>query len=482
MGALRKTFLSNLLLLIGLNLLIKPFYLLIVEANVQERMGADAFGLYFALLNISYILNIIPDVGITNWNNRHVAQEGFIHQDTLKRMLSIRLVLAILYILACSALGWFMQYKGKELFALIMLAFNQVLATGILFMRSYLSGMHAFRSDRLISICDRLFLIIILGGALVYTDSNTSFPIDWLIYSQTVAFGATLIIAFVMVWRLSGGQKEMRSASPQSILISSLPFAVLILFSMISSRADGVILERIRGSFEAGIYAMTYRIGDMLTMISYLFAVMLLPLFARQIANQESPKNLFDTSFRLLLAGCVWVVCVCCIEPEWILSLIYSNHLNEATIVLPWAIVSAVLFSLQYTTGTLLTAGARMRPLITLAFSGLLINVTLNILLIPELGALGAAQAACSTQLFIFITQAFIVQKIYKVWSVQLIFRSLLFLGGTCGIAICVHSLEMTSLAKLAITTAAVAGLSAALKLLTLDDFQAFFTAKIHNT
>jgi O-antigen/teichoic acid export membrane protein len=173
---------------------------------------------------------------------------------------------------------------------------------------------------------------------------------------------------------------------------------------------------------------------------------------------------------------------VCCIEPEWILSLIYSNHLNEATIVLPWAIVSAVLFSLQYTTGTLLTAGARMRPLIILAFSGLLINVTLNILLIPELGALGAAQAACSTQLFIFITQAFIVQKIYKVWSVQLLSRSLLFLGFICGIAFWVHSLEMTSLAKLAITTAAVAGLSAALKLLTLDDLQAFFTAKVHNT
>ncbi|MFM7234257.1 MAG: hypothetical protein ACKOZM_06670, partial [Flavobacteriales bacterium] len=71
MGAINKTFVSNLLMLIGVNLLIKPFYLLIIEAQVQERIGAENFGLYFALLNISFILNILPDLGITNWNNRN---------------------------------------------------------------------------------------------------------------------------------------------------------------------------------------------------------------------------------------------------------------------------------------------------------------------------------------------------------------------------------------------------------------------------
>jgi hypothetical protein len=43
MSALRKSFLSNLLLLIGINLLIKPFYLLIIEASIQERLGPDAY-------------------------------------------------------------------------------------------------------------------------------------------------------------------------------------------------------------------------------------------------------------------------------------------------------------------------------------------------------------------------------------------------------------------------------------------------------
>jgi hypothetical protein len=50
MGAPRKIFLSNLLLLIGANLLIKPFYLLVIEAQVQERTGPNDFGVYFAIL------------------------------------------------------------------------------------------------------------------------------------------------------------------------------------------------------------------------------------------------------------------------------------------------------------------------------------------------------------------------------------------------------------------------------------------------
>jgi O-antigen/teichoic acid export membrane protein len=456
MSALRKTFLSNLLLLIAINLLIKPFYLLVVEAGIQERMGPDAYGVYFALLNISYMLNILPDIGITNWNNRHTAFEGLIHASQFQKLLRIRILLGLIYLLVCTGAGIFMHYEDYEVAWLIVLAFNQVLSTGVLFMRSYLTGMHAFASDRFVSILDRLLLIGMMGAALLWVPGNEVFPISYFIYGQTIAYGATLLVSFILVLRLTTKDEKKKVLSTDTVLASSLPFALLIFFSMISGRMDAVLLERMKGSFDAGIYAMAFRLGDMLTMISYLFAVLLLPLFSRQFAKQEEPRELFGISFRLLLTGCAGVAILSIFEAESILKMLYSEHISDAALILPWTIGAAVMFSLQYTTGTLLTAGHKMKLLIVLAILSLVVNVFLNIRLIPLSGAIGAAQAAFLTQTFVFLVQSFFISNFYRVWTFKLLTQCAFFVGLSFGAAYWIANAQLTSVLSICSISAAV--------------------------
>lgn len=288
--------------------------------------------------------------------------------------------------------------------------------------------MHAFANDRFISILDRLLLIGMLGSALVLIPRDEVFPIAYFIYSQTIAYGITLLVCLLMVFRMRAKGAGQNTLSTETVLASSLPFALLILFSMFSGRIDAIMLERIKGSFDAGIYAMAFRLGDMLTMISYLFAVLLLPMFSRQLAQNEEPRHLFSTSFRLLLAGCTWVALIAFFQPDAILNMLYTEHIHEASNVLPWTIASAAMFSLQYTTGTLLTAGHKMKTLIVIACLSLVVNVSVNVQLIPIKGPVGAAQAAFLTQTFVFLLQSTFIHRFYRVWTRQLISHSMLFL------------------------------------------------------
>ena len=472
MGALRKTFLSNLLLLIGINLLIKPFYLLVVEAGVQERLGPDAYGMYFALLNVSYILNILPDLGITNWNNRHVATEGAVHASQLQKLMRIRILLGLIYLLACTLIGLLMDYENHEIAWLILLAFNQVFSTAVLFLRSYLAGMHAFASDRFISILDRLLLIGMLGSALVLIPRDEVFPIAYFIYSQTIAYGITLLVCLLMVFRMRAKGARQAPLSAETVLASSLPFALLILFSMFSGRIDAIMLERIKGSFDAGIYAMAFRLGDMLTMISYLFAVLLLPMFSRQLAHSEEPRHLFAISFRLLLAGCTWVALISCFQPDAILNMLYNEHISDASNVLPWTIASAAMFSLQYTTGTLLTAGHKMKTLIVIACLSLVVNVYVNVQLIPTKGSVGAAQAAFLTQTFVFLIQSIFIHRFYQVWTKQLISHSMLFLFSGFAGSYFISTLNAPVYQAILYTTLLVIIAGVFTKMLPLGDFK----------
>jgi O-antigen/teichoic acid export membrane protein len=73
---LRKKFIINLIFLVSLNLLIKPFWIFGIDMAVQNTVGASEYGFYFALFNFSLLLNIFLDLGITNFNNRNIARHN----------------------------------------------------------------------------------------------------------------------------------------------------------------------------------------------------------------------------------------------------------------------------------------------------------------------------------------------------------------------------------------------------------------------
>ncbi|NBP91865.1 MAG: polysaccharide biosynthesis protein, partial [Actinobacteria bacterium] len=73
---MQKKFITNLLILLCLNLLIKPFWILVIEPHVQNSVGNGSYGEYFAIANFSFLLNILLDFGITNFNNKNIAQNN----------------------------------------------------------------------------------------------------------------------------------------------------------------------------------------------------------------------------------------------------------------------------------------------------------------------------------------------------------------------------------------------------------------------
>jgi O-antigen/teichoic acid export membrane protein len=163
-------------------------------------------------------------------------------------------------------------------------------------------------------------------------------------------------------------------------------------------------------------------------MFAFLFAGLLLPMFSRLLEAKKSIKPLFDLSAKLLLTG-AWTVTISTIfYPEFILNILYDAHTAEAAAVLPWVMMSAFLFSMQYVTGTLITASGNMRTLILLAGGGMLYNLLLNLLFVPEQGAVGAAKAACFMQFVVLVGQVIHVQSNYRTLGRNLSLSLLTFL------------------------------------------------------
>ena len=406
---MQKKFFSNLLLLLVLNLLIKPVAIFVIDSGVQNRVGAADYGLYFTLLNLSFLFNIILDLGINNFTTKNVAQYPRIVSRYIGKMMGFRLVLFLIYVIISFSVALLMGYDKADFGLLGFLVFNQLLVVLIAYARSHFAGMLYFKLDALFSVLDRLLLIFICGSIFIWTDH---FKIEWFIWIQTVCYSLVLVAAF---WQLSRkiGVPKIKLDIPFALAVvrKSLPYAIFILFMMLYTRLDSIMVERLHsdGAYQAGVYAQGFRLLDAFFMFGMLFTGLLLPLFTYQMKDKLENLKLLFLSSKLLIGGAILLSFLCFFNAETILSWIYENDIDASIPSFQWLMLSFVAMGVSLIFGTYLTAAGELRFLNKTAALGIILNISMNFYWIPEYGAEGAAWATFITQTFISSVQAFFV-------------------------------------------------------------------------
>jgi O-antigen/teichoic acid export membrane protein len=194
---MQKRFFSSLALSLFLNLLIKPFSVLVIDAGVQRVLGNEAYGQYFVLLSLSLVFNVFLDLGINNFTTRFIAQDTTHLNQHVSKVFYLRFLLFLLYVALVYGSAWMFNLASGQFTLLTLLVFNQFLIQSIAFIRSLFSGLHLFRMDSLISVLDRAILILIMGAALLF--SISSITIFNFVLAQTVGYALTL---FTAIWLL----------------------------------------------------------------------------------------------------------------------------------------------------------------------------------------------------------------------------------------------------------------------------------------
>lgn len=405
---MQRKFLSNLAFLLFLNLLVKPFWIFGIDRVVQNEVGAQAYGSYFALFNFALILNIFLDLGISNFNNRNISQHEHLLGKYFPRIVALRLLLAIAYFILCFGAALAFNYSDSQLKMLALLCFNQFLLSFILFLRSNISGLQLFRIDSAISILDRLLMIVSCGWILWFSNRTVAFQIEWFVYLQTMAYSVTLIVALAVVLR-SGHSFSFgwNFSMLRVILKQSLPFALLILLMSIYGRIDSVLIERLlpNGQEQAGVYAQAFRLLDASNMIAYLFAVLLLPMFSRMLKLKEDVVPLVRLASKLIVFPAFTLGLICWYFGNDLMEIMYNSHVHEAGRVVSILMFSLVPMAGVYVIGTLLTANGNLKQLNIIALLTVFVSVALNLLVIPTYGAWGAAVTCLITQSLSFVLQ-----------------------------------------------------------------------------
>jgi O-antigen/teichoic acid export membrane protein len=437
---MNRKFITNLTLLVLLNLIVKPFWVFGIDLTVQNTVGASEYGFYFSLLSFSLLLNIVQDPGIASYNNRNIARNQDLIPKLLPNILVLKLLLAIVYFTLSLCVAFLIGYQWFQLKLLIVLLFNQFLHSFNLYLRSNIGGLHLFRTDSLLSVTDRFLMIVICSLLLWGNIFNSEFRIEWFVYAQTVAYFLTLVITLVVVLLNAGpGKFTLDFRVTREMLEKSYPYALLGFLMVLYYRTDSVMLERMLpdGKYQAGIYAQGFRILDAASMLGFMFAAILLPMFSKMLKQGQQVMQLFRFSFLLLIIPAITAAIALGYFRFEVMNLLYREHAYEAGNIFGTLMICFVFISCSIIAGTLLTANGDIKILNKIALVSVMLNIILNLILIPRYQALGSAVASLVTQFFTALFQVLVVMTIFnsrpgsRLILQLIIFISVLILAGT---------------------------------------------------
>ncbi len=341
-------------------------------------------------------------------------------------------MLAIIYTAITLTAGFIAGYDLMQFKLLIFLILNQFLLSLILYLRSNISALHFFKTDSMISVLDRFLMIAIMSVILWNNFLNIKLNISVFIYSQTIAYFITAFVSFFIVLHHSETFKfRINKPFLLSTLKQTYPYAILVFLMSIHSRFDAILIERLLpdGKLQAGIYAQSFRLLDALSQFSLLFAALLLPIFSRMIFKKQKIDDLVEFSFFLLITPSIIFVVSSVLYSNEIIELLYHDTYGVSSKVFSILIITFIPISSNYIFGTLLTANGNLKKLNYIAAGAVIINIVLNLTLIPPLKAQGAAVAAISTQLFTAVLQLFFSFRLLKIkFSQKKTFSIALFL------------------------------------------------------
>lgn len=395
----KRIFLSTIIWLIAVNLIIKAIFIFGVDIQVQLRVGPASYGLYFTLLNLCYIFQIVNDFGLNLLHNTDTAVHGKVRVERWYQILRLKIILALFYSCIVGLVAWALGY-GDAWKLLIWLVVNNILVSLILVFRAGISGTGRYKSEALISVMDKAFMILICGFLLF---RFADFQIQWFVWAQTASLVLTMIFALFISLKFIDRKPTSITLTPMVVVFKdTLPFTITTLLMFMYTRSDSILIEKLMpgGAFHVGIYAAGYRLLDAANMIAYLFSPLLIPMYARLMKDRKETMQLLRLSSGIMICMTGFVGFAGFWWGAPIMTLLYRD-INETWILtFQLLILSNIPIGLMYIFGSYLTAVAEMRKQNILFIISVVISISLNVFMIPIYGTVGAAITALFVQSF----------------------------------------------------------------------------------
>lgn len=383
--------------------------LFVAYAGLLRYFGPHTFGQYQFVLSYVTIFGVIIDFGLQQYIIKQMSERPTEVKKFFHNFLAVEVVLAAVIYASMVGIAWLGNY-GQEVFYAIAVAGIGTALNGLSY--PFLSVMSAYYDLKKVAFIN--FLNSLINASLIFSVIFFHKGIVLLALGQVIFAVVGLLIYYHFVKKhipkpdVLSAYKSLDKPLLRQIFFAAFPFAMLVGFSTIYNRIDVVLITKMLGYTQAGLYTSAYKFFDLIGFFPAVVSHSLYPLLAAYMARKEigSVRTTLEKYLRFLLALSLPMGVGGMLLARPVITLLAGPQFADAAPVLAiliWAPVALFI----YIVANSLVISQLTRFAVMITGANVAINIIGNILLLPVIGIKGAAimtvVSECLQGLFYFV-------------------------------------------------------------------------------
>jgi O-antigen/teichoic acid export membrane protein len=376
---------------------------------IARYLGAGGFGIISLALSLSAIFGVFVDMGLNTLMVREIARNKSLSDKYISNSSVMKVILAFLTFgllaLAVHIIGY--SQLISNIIYLITLSVIITSFSGIL-----TSLFQANEKMEYFSVSNILASVILLFGTLIgiyFGFTITYFALLYII-SSLVVFIYNLII---YLSKFSYIKLEIDLSFWTPTLKEAWPFGVIFLSGMLYTYVDSIMLSILKGVEAVGWYSAAYRFMYIALLLPNAINMAIFPVMSKLYAN--SSKNnltlLYERYFKYMIIIAIPIGLGTTLLAKDLILLLYGTGYTESIIALQ-ILVWAIVFTFAGAAYVQLLQSINKQMIVTkISLVCLVINIILNLILIPHYSYVGASIATVITEV---ILVNYIIYMTYK--------------------------------------------------------------------
>lgn len=403
--------------------IVRILILIPVTALLARYLGPEQVGIYNLAVSLVAIFAIISTVGMPNILVREIVRDKGRTNELVMSGLGLRLAAAVLFYGAAVGASWLLQYSRFEIALISIIGFRILLQSFDVF-DNYLQANVALRASSKV----RLAAVVVGSGAKL-----------WLIFTQAplLHFAWVYLVEFLVIaalftylyYRMTGFRlkPEASMTTGKQLLQSSLPLIYYSALLTINMKVDQVMITKMLGNEANGYYSVVVALIETLYFIPMALGTAVFPglIKQREADRHEDYHRAFALLYELLLLISVGVTVVFFFGAPFIIHLLYGTAFEPSVAIMRiYAFTPILMFYASMRNRWLIIEDLhRFSPW----FLGvaLVVNIALNLALLPVMGASGAVVALLVSYVVSFLIVPYLIPATRV--SVHMFFEAFLF-------------------------------------------------------
>jgi len=387
-------------LLVGIAHLLFNLRGLILLPVLTKMLGAELYGVWAQLLATIGLLAPLASLQLNQAMTRFLTAREDKQEigKGLSSILSVMLVTTAIFSLLMFLLSGDLAktvFGGLSSAPFIRMAVPLLFVTIIeeRFTRHYF---RSFRQIKKYSAFMMLQLVAEIG--LVSYLVLAGFGLRGVIYAMLAARLVMLIVEAALVL------PQIRITTPslsliKTYLVFSLPLIPFMLCAWIVGSSDRYVIGYFMDIDAVGIYSVAYNLGNVVNFFIAPIWVVMLPAITSLYENNRMHELRVHLkySLKLFLALAIPAFVGLAVLARPLLAVLTTDEFVESYLVIPLIALAMVLFGSSTIMGNILVLVKRTKTLALVYGGSAILNLVLNIALVPAIGILGAAVGTLAT-------------------------------------------------------------------------------------